>query len=106
MNPVFQNINATTKSITMGNSKITMWAKGSGGWNGGEVACYTGGINKQIQVQVAGQKMVGSFMCPDGTFSWEMYPNPDGGDKIFWQMTARIAEGEASLPQLMQQGLF
>lgn len=103
MNPVFQNINATTKSITMGNSKITMWAKGSGGWNGGEVACYTGGINKQIQVQVAGQKMVGSFMCPDGTFSWEMYPNPDGGDKIFWQMTAGPSEIS---PQMQQQGLF
>jgi len=101
MNPVFNNISPTTKGIAMGNSKITMWAKGSGSWNGGEVACYTGGINKQIQVQVAGQAMVGSFVSPDGVFTWFMKPDPSG--KIFWQMTAGAGD---TPPQLLQQGLF
>ncbi len=84
----------------MGNSQITMWAIGSGSWNGGEVACYTNGVIKQIQVQVAGQTMEGSFVSPDGTFTWEMKPDPSG--KTFWAMTA----GPAGTPQMMQQGLF
>lgn len=84
----------------MGNSKMTMWAKGSGSWDGGEVACYTGGVNKQIQVQVAGQTMVGSYISPDGIFTWEMKPDPSG--KTFWAMTA----GPSGIPQLQQQGLF
>lgn len=100
MNPVFREINPTTKGITMGKSSITMWARGSGGWNGGEVACYTGDAIKQIQVQVAGQTMVGSYICPDGIFTWEMRPDPSG--KIFWQMTA----GPSGPPQMQQQGLF
>ncbi len=84
----------------MGNSKITMWAKGSNPWNGGEVACYTGGVNKQIQVQVAGETMVGGFKCADGVFAWEMRPDPSG--KTYWEMTA----GPSGPPQLLQQGLF
>lgn len=89
----------------MGASKITMWAKGSGGWNGGEVACYTGGINKQIQVQVAGQTMVGSYVCADGIFTWEMRPDPAGSGKTAWEMTARPATNPTTV-QLVQQGLF
>ncbi len=106
---VFNDFSPTVKGMTVGTSHCYLWAHVAPPWDM-EVACYTAGVLRQIQVQPIGQSMSGTFAFCDsgsfvvpcaagGTITWLVTPN---GATSLWQLTAQPNGGLA----IYQEGTF